>query len=275
VRFPAGPELYGECAPKMNSSLPNHTETVSQHELLDALPALILLERAGRIFFANAAARSLLGMAGQRWTERPVEDVVWGLFAGTAEPQTLLSDTEQSRPFHATLPSIEGGLVPIEGTYSVLNAALREAVIVAHPKRPESARKPQLMEDVLSSVPEALMIVHSSRVLYTNPAFTRMFGFSAEDADGADLCRQTVPDGRMHEHAMLERAVDEFGGAQIETVRLNKNGDSLDVAILAGPLKVDGANVGYVLSYREGRERLKCESCLQPSAEFDKTSEPV
>ncbi len=62
------------------------------------------LERAGTIVFANAEARLLLGLTEGAWVARPVEEVLWGLAAGTAEPQTLLTGTQRGYPFHATLP---------------------------------------------------------------------------------------------------------------------------------------------------------------------------
>src|ERR1700689_4278426 len=67
----------------------------SQREVLDGLPVLIFLERAGTIVFANAEARLLLGLTEGAWVARPVEEVLWGLAAGTAEPQTLLTGTQR------------------------------------------------------------------------------------------------------------------------------------------------------------------------------------
>jgi Amt family ammonium transporter len=253
----------------MNLSLPQNPSLAGQRAVLDALPVLIFLERAGRIMFANAAARQTLGLTEAEWSECAVEDVVWGLHAGIAEPQTSLTGTQSGRPFHATLPAKDGHLVSIEGTYSVLDSELRSAVIVAHPRKREQERQPKLIEDVLSSIPEALVIVHSSRVLYTNPSFTRMFGYSADEASGGDLWERLVPESRVHEQAMLEKAVDLHGRARIETVRLNKDGELLDVAILAGPLQVEGASVGYVLSYREIGAGKQAEARLQDSAELE------
>ena len=66
-------------------------------EILDALPVLVFLERAGKIVFANAEARQMLGLTEGEWVARPVEDVLWGLFPGTAEPQTLLTGTQQGQ----------------------------------------------------------------------------------------------------------------------------------------------------------------------------------
>jgi hypothetical protein len=103
----------------------------------------------------------MLGLAEGEWVPRPVEDVLWGLFPGTAEPQTLLTGTK--RAARSTPPAgQEWPAAAVEGTYSILNPELREAVIVAHPGGRERAPKSRLMEDVLASIPEAVAIVHGT-----------------------------------------------------------------------------------------------------------------
>lgn len=253
----------------MSLNLPENSESVHQQEVLDALPALVFLEKAGKVVFANAEARQLLGLAEGQWVERPVEDVLWGLFPGTAEPQTQLIGTRAGSPFHATMPSRNGRLLPIEGTYSILNAELREAIIVAHPSGRVRAPKSRLMEDVLASIPEAVVIVHSNHVLYTNPAFTQMFGYTADEASGESLRKLIVPETRKHELAMLEKEVDKKGRVAAETVRMNKDGELVDVSVVAAPLRVDGASVGYVLSFRDISDRKQTEGKLQHDALFD------
>jgi Amt family ammonium transporter len=253
----------------MNLNLPENSNSAQQQEILDALPVLVFLERAGRIVFANAEARQMLGLPEGEPVQRPVEDVLWGLFPGTAEPQTLLTGSRKGSPFHATLLARSGRLLPIEGTYSVLNAELREAIIVAHPGGRERAPKTRLMEDVLASVPEAVVIVHGDHLLYTNPAFTRMFGFTSEEVSGANLRDFIVPETRQHEIAMITQAVDQNGHAALETVRLTKDGELVDVSLLAGPLVVNGAKVGYAISYRDIRERKEVEAKLQHDVMHD------
>jgi diguanylate cyclase (GGDEF)-like protein/PAS domain S-box-containing protein len=253
----------------MSLNLPENSDSTQQQEILDALPALVFLERAGRIVFANAEARQMLGMSEGAWTPRPVEEVLWGLFPGTAEPQTLLTGTGKGSPFHATMPAKGGRLQPVEGTYSVLDAELREAVIVAHPGGREKAPKSRLMEDVLSSIPEAVVIVHGTHVLYTNPAFTQMFGFASDEVSGGNLRDFIVPDTRQFENAAIEKTVDDYGHAALETVRMNKAGELVDVALLAGPLLVNGSKVGYVLSFRNIVERKQIEARLQHDVMHD------
>jgi Amt family ammonium transporter len=250
-------------------NLPENSDCAQQQDVLDALPALVFLERAGRIVFANMEARQVLGLAAEEWVERPVEDVLWGLFPGTAEPQTHLIASKRGSPFHATLPTKDGSLLPVEGTYSILNAELREAVIVAHPSGRERTPKSRLMEDVLASIPDAVAIVHDNHVLYTNPAFTRMFGYTAEEASGGNLRELIVPETRRHEQTMLQKTLDEQGRATMETVRMNKEGELVDVVLVAGPLMAGEAKIGYVLTYRDIGERKQTEAKLQYDALHD------
>jgi len=255
-----------------NLNLPENSHDLQQQEILDALPVLVFLERGGELVFANREARHSLGMGDAEWVSRPVEDVLWGLSAGTAEPQTHLVGTRAGSAFHATLPTCSGQLLSVEGTYSILHSDRHEAIVVAHPTGTVRTPKSQLMEDVLASIPEAVVIVHSDHVLYTNPAFTQMFGYTGEEASGANLCELIVPDTRHDEPAMLAKEVDSTGRASMETVRRTKSGDLVEVALVAGPLQVHGSNVGYVLSFRDIGERKRAEFKLHQNALFDSAS---
>ena len=67
----------------------------------------------------------------------------------------------------------------------------------------------------------------------------------------------------------MTQAVDQNGRVAMETVRLTKAGDLVDVALLAGPLVVNGAKVGYAISYRDIGERKEIEAKLQHDAMHD------
>lgn len=249
-------------------NLPENANSSEQRRILDALPVLVFLERGGTIVYANREAREMLGLAEGEWAPRPVEEVLWGLFPGTAEPQTLLMATGQGSPFHATMPAKSGRLLPVEGTYSLIDAELREAVIVAHPGGRERAPKSRLMEDVLASLPEAVAIEHEGNLLYSNPAFGRMFGYDNDELSGS-LRDLVVPETRWNEYATLRKAVDEHGGARVETVRATKSGELVDVSLQMAPLLVNGARVGYVHSYRDISARKETEAKLQFDAMHD------
>ena len=153
----AGAGSAGSCE-TTSLNLPENSDSMQQQEVLDALPVLVFLERAGQRCFRQRRGTADAGHRRGEWVERPVEDVLWGLFPGTAEPQTHLIRLDGGSPFHATLPTRSGRILPVEGTYSILNADLREAIIVAHPSAARKAPKSRLMEDVLASIPEAVVI---------------------------------------------------------------------------------------------------------------------
>lgn len=249
-------------------NLPENSESRQQRAILDALPVLVFLERAGAIVFANAEARRVLGVEGD-WVQRPVEDVLWGLFPGTAEPRTPLTGSHGGSPFHATLAGKGGRMTAVEGTYSILDPDLREGVIVAQASGRDRTPKPRLMEDVLASIPEGVAILHGSTILYTNPAFTTMFGFTADEVSGGDLADFIVPETRHSENAMLRKLVDEQGRVSMETVRRNKSGELLDVSLQAAPLMISGDKAGYVITFRDIGERKEVEIKLQHDAMHD------
>jgi PAS domain S-box-containing protein len=235
-------------------NLPANADSADQRRVLDALPVLVFLERGGIIVFANAEARQMLDEPAGEWISRPIEEVLWGLLPGTAEPQTQLEGTPSGSPFHATLPAMNGRLQPVEGTYCITNAELGEAVIVAQATRRERAPRRQFMEDVLASLPEAVAIEHSGHILYTNPAFTRMFGYSAEEASGGSLRELIVPDSRLGEHDALASGSACRQCELIETVRRDKAGKRVDVHLHRAPLLVDGRAVGVVFTFRGIRQ---------------------
>jgi diguanylate cyclase (GGDEF)-like protein/PAS domain S-box-containing protein len=250
-------------------NLPENANSIVQREVLDALPVLVFLERGGQIVFANAEARRAMGIGDSEWVHRPVEDVVWGLFPDTAEPHTFLTGNRLGSPFQATLACKGGNMTPLEGTYSILDPDSREGVIVAHLSSRDRAPRPRLMEDVLSSIPEAVAIVHGGKVLYTNPAFTQMFGFSPEEVSGGNLRDFIVPETRQHENAMLNKMLNDQGRICVETVRTTKNGELVDVAMQVAPLMVNGGASGHVLTYRDIGERKQVEAKLQHDAMHD------
>ena len=250
-------------------NLPENSESAQQRAILDALPVLVFLEREGTLVYANAEARRTIGDLEDIWTPRPVEDVLWGLFPGMANPKTLLTGSIQNRSFHATVPARSGRLVGVEGTYSRPGPEWHDAVIVALPSDREQAVKPRLMEDVLGCIPEAVAIVHENHVIFTNPSFTRMFGYSSEEACGADPRRFMVPETRLHEIAMIDKSLELSGHAAIETVRVNKAGEMVDVSLVAAPLVVNASLIGLVITFRDIGERKQVEAKLQHDAMHD------
>ncbi|MGB7984462.1 MAG: diguanylate cyclase, partial [Terracidiphilus sp.] len=129
--------------------------------------------------------------------------------------------------------------------------------------------QPRLMEELLASLPEAVVVERGHRVVFVNAAFTRIFGFTAEEVRGEDLRNLIVPDSHAKENAQLAKELAEFGFASLDTVRKKKDGDLVDVALEARPLGTGGAGDGLVYSYRDIGDRKRIEAKLQHDALHD------
>lgn len=138
-----------------------------------------------------------------------------------------------------------------------------------NPPEQSDSSQLQFMEAVLAGIPDALVVLRGVRVLYVNAGFTRIFGYSCEEVVGRSLREFIVPQTRQQEIARVRKAVDQFGSATLETVRRNKDGGLLDVALTAGPLVLNGEKVGYVFSFRDIGDRKRTEARLQHDAMHD------
>ncbi|HUB51814.1 MAG TPA: PAS domain-containing protein [Terracidiphilus sp.] len=236
----------------LSRDLISNAASVEQRAILDALPVLIFLEKEGRILFANREARLMVDEACGEWIERPIEEVLWGLLPGTAEPRTRLKGTRRSRPFHATMPIIGSRMMPIEGTYSFVGDSWGEAVIIAFPSNRDHAPKSSFMEDVLASLPEAVAIVRANRILYTNPAFTRMFGCMPEGVEGSNMSELMMAKASPVENAVLAALLEDHGS---ETFEATLRGPAMNLDLVVSPLMVNGELAGRVLTFREAHKQ--------------------
>ncbi len=100
-----------------------------------------------------------------------------------------------------------------------------------------------------------------------NPEFTRIFGFTAEEAIGRKVDDLIVPDDRLEEALATTRRVEGGGKASCETVRRHKDGSPIAVELLAFPIAIDGRQVGAYSMYLDLRERVLAEAALRASEE--------
>jgi diguanylate cyclase (GGDEF)-like protein len=78
-----------------------------------------------------------------------------------------------------------------------------------------------------------------------------------------------VPEARRPQSVQLGKAVDQYGFASIETVRKNRSGEPVDVAIEVRPLVASEQKAGYVYTFRDIGERKRAEARLQHDALHD------
>ena len=127
----------------------------------------------------------------------------------------------------------------------------------------------QFLEQLLDSMPEAVLITRGVEVVHVNREFTRMFGFSLEGCVGLDALDMLVPEGRLHESEMLMHLVRVDGRSEMETVRRTSRGVLVDVALRVSRVHLRGGADGLFVTYRDIRKQKQEEARLQHTALHD------
>ena len=123
------------------------------------------------------------------------------------------------------------------------------------------------LEELVEQSPEAVAILSvDGRVVRISKEFTRMFGYEPEEVLGRFINDLIVPE------TLVESAREGTGQLQhgqrveVETIRRRKDGNDLNVFLLAVPLTTaSGEHVAHYAIYRDITERKRAEERLLES----------
>ncbi len=116
------------------------------------------------------------------------------------------------------------------------------------------------LENLFNSAPEGI-IWHDDNdvVVNVNDEFTRMFGYSREEAVGRKINDLVAPEDLKNEAAMFSHMVNHGDRVSADSRRRRKDGTLFDVSILGAPIFREGKQIGVYAIYRDITERKKAE----------------
>jgi PAS domain S-box-containing protein len=133
-------------------------------------------------------------------------------------------------------------------------------------------RETELLEQVFEHSPEAIALMdRDDRVLRGNAEFVRMFGYSADEAQGQTVQDLIIPADRNSDGALLKEALQAGETVSKESVRQRKDGTTLPVSITRTPIRVGGGEIAAFGVYRDISARRSTETALQKSEEKSHT----
>lgn len=142
-----------------------------------------------------------------------------------------------------------------------------ERVITVHRAAEKQLRIEKMhLEQLFQNAPEAVVVLdNEDRMIRANSEFTRMFGYSLEEAVGRRINDLIVPDHLSEEGISFTNRVARGEKVSAETVRQHKNGELVDVSILGTPIKDESGQVAVYGIYRDITKRKQAEAALRDS----------
>ena len=121
-------------------------------------------------------------------------------------------------------------------------------------------RQTALLDQLFQSVAEATVLLDlDDRILRINTEFTRMFGYTAEQARGLWINDLIVPPDRMSEGERLSADLARGQVCNVESVRRRRDSSRLEVSILGAPIVSGGRQIASYAIYRDITERKSVE----------------
>ena len=112
------------------------------------------------------------------------------------------------------------------------------------------------LSELFARVPEAVVLAdRNCRIMRVNPEFTKIFGYTAEEAIGQQIQDLIAPDDLQEEvEHKMHRMVHPGEIFSAETIRRHKNGTCVPVSLICVPVSSNGSgDTGYVI-YRDMTE---------------------
>ena len=232
----------------------------------------------GRVVAANPAVTELLGLPVAELLGRPFVEIIAPDFVDEAMEVFRTALDGQAREYelavvHAggDVRRIRGVAMPIHGdTGDVLGVSgvALDITGAARVKRELEVQR-QYFADLFETSPEGIVLVEARTdvVIRVNEEFTRLFGYTAEEAAGRNLNDLIVPEDRKDEGIRMNRAAREDGRVWTETVRQRKDGSLVEVSVLARNLEIPGEPQQLYGVYRDISDRKETERALREREE--------
>ena len=238
---------------------------------------IVLLDREGRILYANPAVARELGRPLEEVLGRPVAE-----FLPLASPWELLVHVREAfdrgEPVHLerqfTLGEkvwLNSWLVPIRDAEGQVYGVLTVCRDVTEQERVHAdlARLSAFHEGILQSMAEGVAVQDlEGRFTFVNRAAAEMLGYAPEELLGQHWTKVTAP-----EHYARVRAADERRARgqsdRYELDLVRKDGQRITVSVMGSPRFEGGQFVGTLAVFEDVTERKRLEEQLQQAVKME------
>jgi len=197
------------------------------------------------------------------WLEKSVDQAFRGKLEFEQEFRLLLPD--------GTLKYVSGIGRPVLDDAGDLIAFIGTTMDITLRKHAEDELRKQKahFEKLFELAPEAIVLRDfENRILRVNREFTKLYGFTPDEAIGRNISDLILPEGHWEESEKLREALKRGERVDAELTRKRKDGSRLSVSFSAAPVKVEGNTPEIYGIYRDITERKRAEEALKRSETY-------
>jgi PAS domain S-box-containing protein len=246
-------------------------QTAHLDELFELAPhAVVLVDAEVRVIRVNREFTTMFGYTPEEAVGQMLEDLV--------APEERMAEYKNNARMLSSGQKVEsetirrkkdGSRIAVSMTASpVLTDGPIEGYIIYRDitgrKRDEEELKKQTahLDELFELAPHAVVLVDDNvSVIRVNKEFTRMFGYTPEEAVNRPLQDLIAPEERLAEYKNNARLLSGGSKVEMETTRRRKDGVRLTVSMTASPVLTAGPIEGYII-YRDITERKRDEALL-------------
>lgn len=252
-------------------------ESEERHRtLVESMADGVFVAQDYRFVFANDALPRMLGYTHEEFLGKPFSEIVapeyLALWTSRFE-QRIGAGEEPPRHYEVSFLDRHGQAVPVELRASRYRHHGRPAVLgivrdVTERNRTEGAR--QLLASIVESSDDAIVSVDLDGVITSwNKGAEAMYRYTAAEAIGQPIALVIPPERREEERSLVDHMRRGTAMKNFETVRLRKDGSTVEVSITVSPLRDRGGEViGASTSSRDIGERRRADAALREREEI-------
>ena len=137
------------------------------------------------------------------------------------------------------------------------------------------SRQKEYYESLVRNSPFAIVTLSlDQRIVASNPAFERIFGFSQQEVIGHDIDQLIAPPDLVNEASDLTESTLEGQVAHKVTRRQRKDGSQVEVEVYGIPVDLWGKQIGILALYHDVSELIHIEPVVAAETMFDEYTAP-
>ncbi|WP_226658834.1 PAS domain-containing protein [Guptibacillus hwajinpoensis] len=247
--------------------------------LIDSIPEFIIFkDENGRILEMNAYAKRIFGVEEGKYKGKTCEELdcrsidAHHLLKNNAKTDSIAWKEKTKVAYEYELELASGEI----GTFEIIKAptfhgngdrkyliAIGRDISERREVERELIETQELIESIFTNNADAISVSNLDKeIIQVNPAFKQLYGYTEEDM--ISHLHEIYPNQNKEEaNRIIKAVINGEGVVDFETVRVKKDGTSIDVSVTYSPIKDHEGNVTAMSAItRDIRDRKKTEELL-------------